>query len=142
MSKVTRNRLGNASNGYQGHFKKVLCVCSAGVLRSPTLAEVLSRDPFNFNTRAVGLDQEFALVPIDLVHIAWADEICVMDHEQQAIVEEMIEQLEENHGHGMMHFGNKKIHNLLVPDDFGFRDPTLVKILTQKAYEIFEAGSV
>lgn len=141
MSKVTRNRLGNASNGYQGHFKKVLCVCSAGVLRSPTLAEVLTREPFNFNTRAVGLDQEFALVPIDLVHIAWADEICVMDHEQLGIVEEMVEQLEENHGRGMMHFGDKKIHNLLVPDDFGFRDPTLVKILTEKCYEIFQAGS-
>lgn len=143
MSKVTRNRLGNVSNRYQGHFKKVLCVCSAGVLRSPTLAEVLSREPFNFNTRAVGLDQEFALVPIDLVHIAWADEICVMDHEQQSVVAELVKRLDEEHGqNGMMYFGPKKIHNLLVPDDFGFRDPTLVKILTEKCYEIFETGSV
>ena len=48
------NRLGNSKNPYQGDFKKVLCVCSAGLLRSPTAAWVLSNAPFNFNTREIG----------------------------------------------------------------------------------------
>lgn len=136
MSKVTRNRLGNAGNKFQGPALRVLCVCSAGVLRSPTLAEILSREPFNFNTRAVGVDSEFALIPIDLVHIAWADHICVMDHEQQGAVEDMIENLELEQ-RGMVYFAPKTVHNLLVPDDFAFRDPELIKILTEKVNTIF-----
>ena len=47
MSKM--NRLANTQNKYQGKYKKVLCVCSAGLLRSPTAALVLSQEPFNFN---------------------------------------------------------------------------------------------
>ena len=140
MSKVTRNRLGNCGNRFQGPAKRVLCVCSAGVLRSPTLAEILSREPFNFNTRSVGLDQEFALTPIDLVHVAWADAICVMDHEQQGVVEEMLENLDAEQ-RGMMYFGPKVVHNLLVPDNFAFRDPELIKILTEKVTAIFGDGN-
>lgn len=136
MTKVSRNRLGNVGNGYQGHFKRVLCVCSAGVLRSPTLAEVLSREPFNFNTRAVGIDQEFALVPIDLVHIAWAEVILVMDTHQEAAITKMQLELEE-YNRGMSFYDICPVHNLEVPDDYGFRDPTLVRILTEKCYEIF-----
>ena len=55
------NRLANSSNRYQGEYKRVLCVCSAGLLRSPTAALVLSQEPYNFNTRAAGLDEAFAL---------------------------------------------------------------------------------
>ena len=134
--KVSRNRLGNVGNGYQGHFKKVLCVCSAGVLRSPTLAEILTREPFNFNTRAVGIDQEFALVPVDLAHIAWADVIVVMDKQQENYITKMQLELEE-YNRGMMFFDICPVHNFNVPDDYGFRDPTLVRILTEKCYEVF-----
>ena len=69
---IHRNRLGNVSNGFQGKFRRVLCVCSAGLLRSPTLAEILSQPPYNFNTRAVGIAKEFALIPIDMAHAAWS----------------------------------------------------------------------
>lgn len=34
MIKSNRNAMGNAANPYQGNYKKVLCVCSAGLLRS------------------------------------------------------------------------------------------------------------
>lgn len=52
--KFVMNRIANASNKFQGSYKRVLCVCSAGLLRSPTAALVLSKDPYNFNTRACG----------------------------------------------------------------------------------------
>jgi predicted protein tyrosine phosphatase len=65
------NRLGNAKNEYQTKVKKVLCVCSAGMLRSPTLANVL-HEKFGYNTRAVGYSPHFALVPLDQVHLKWA----------------------------------------------------------------------
>jgi len=60
-----RNRIHNSSNPYQGKFKRVLCVCSAGLLRSPTTAFVLSQEPYNYNTRAAGIVDDYALVPVD-----------------------------------------------------------------------------
>ncbi len=73
------NRLANCNNRFQGDAKRVLCVCSAGLLRSPTAAVVLSQPPFNFNTRAAGAVNEYALIPVDDVLIEWADEIVCME---------------------------------------------------------------
>jgi predicted protein tyrosine phosphatase len=71
------NRMANAKNPFQGDAKKVLCVCSAGLLRSPTAANVLNRE-FYYNTRAVGHTQEYALIHVEEVHLYWADEVvCV-----------------------------------------------------------------
>lgn len=82
MTDFTMNRLDNARNEFQGEYKRVLCVCSAGLLRSPTTAVVLSSEPYNFNTRAAGLVREFALVPVDKVLLFWADEIVCMTADQ------------------------------------------------------------
>jgi predicted protein tyrosine phosphatase len=111
------NRIANASNQFQGKTKRVLCVCSAGLLRSPTTAVVLSQAPYNFNTRAAGLEKEFALIPVDDVLIAWADEIVCMTAEQ---------------GHKMA----KKAHDktilvLNIPDSFPYRDPELMKLIAE-----------
>jgi len=72
---ITRNRENVILNNWQGKYKKVLCVCSAGCLRSPTAAVVLSQEPYNFNTRSCGLTTEFAIIPIDEGLLCWADEI-------------------------------------------------------------------
>jgi predicted protein tyrosine phosphatase len=81
-----KNRLHNVTNPAQGPAKKVLCVCSAGLLRSPTAAWVLGNPPFNFNTRAAGLMEEYALIPVDDVLLTWADEIVTMEGWQSDIV--------------------------------------------------------
>lgn len=73
-----KNRLGNAKNEYQTNVKKVLCVCSAGMLRSPTLANVL-HEKFGYNTRAVGAVRLFALVCVDQVLLKWADEVVFVE---------------------------------------------------------------
>lgn len=78
MIKATRNQLAVAKNQYQTDTKKVLCVCAAGVLRSPTMAFVLHRN-LGFNTRAVGSEIEWALIPISQALIVWADEIVFVD---------------------------------------------------------------
>ena len=72
------NRMANCHNKYQGSAKRVLCVCSAGLLRSPTAAFVLQKE-FGFNTRAAGLTAEYALIPVDEVLLEWADEVVVME---------------------------------------------------------------
>jgi predicted protein tyrosine phosphatase len=114
------NRLANSTNPYQGEYKKVLCVCSAGILRSPTAAMVLSQEPYNFNTRAAGLTAEFALVPVDEVLLQWADLIVCMDDRQEAQLREMLGEEE------------RPIVNLGIPDVYGYRDPVLIDLIRER----------
>ena len=60
------------SNSYQGDYKRVLTVCSANMLRSPTMAHVLSAEPYNFNTRSAGI-AGFALIPVTEELLSWVD---------------------------------------------------------------------
>jgi predicted protein tyrosine phosphatase len=136
--KVTRNQLGVAFNPYQGKHKKVLTVCSAGCLRSPTAAHILSSDPFNFNTRACGIHDDFAIVPLTPTLVIWADVILVMDIQQQCFVNDMQNKLAASYGDGMYDFDYKQVINLDIPDDFAYRDPRLVKLMTDKFWDIFK----
>lgn len=129
--KIGRNRLANLANGYQGYRKKVLCVCSAGMLRSPTAAWVLSNEPFGYNTRAVGTSQEYALIPIDAAHCIWADEIVVMDTTQKTLVKDLLIEYDVDPS-------AIPVHVLDVPDNYGFRDEELVEILTETLTNIFK----
>ena len=115
------NRLGNCTNPYQGSNKKVLCVCSAGLLRSPTAALVLSQEPFNFNTRAAGISKEYALIEVDDVLLHWADEIVCMDKYQQ---EQLLFKLDELNL-------SKRVINLTILDSFCYRDPLLVNMIKE-----------
>lgn len=121
------NRVHNAGNPYQGKYKRVLCVCSAGLLRSPTAALVLSQEPFNYNTRAAGLDKGHALIPCDDVLIAWADEIVCMDEYQQKVLKQVT---------------NKPVFNLRIGDNFEYRDKGLMEIIRRRYNEILSGGTV
>ena len=66
---------GAANNPYQGNDKKVLFVCSMGILRSATAARLYARE---YNTRAAGAYRD-ALVPLSPILMAWADEIVFVD---------------------------------------------------------------
>ena len=119
------NRLGNCKNPYQDDYKKVLCLCSAGLLRSPTTALVLSQEPFNFNTRAAGLEKEFALIPVDEVLLHWAEEIIVMTEDHLDEVKELLSTL--NLKTPVIHLG--------IPDSFMYRDPELMKLIKERYLE-------
>jgi predicted protein tyrosine phosphatase len=121
MADYEMNRLANAGNPYQGSFKRVLCVCSAGLLRSPTAAVVLSQEPYNYNTRAAGLVPQFALIPVDKVLIHWAEEIVCMTDEQAESLRPIVPE-------------DKKIVVLGIPDNFAYRDPELVELI-KKSYD-------
>ena len=49
-------------NEYQGDSKRIVCVCSVGILRSPTLANILIKQ--GYNVRACGSCIELALIPL------------------------------------------------------------------------------
>lgn len=115
------NRLGNSHNPHQGPAKRVLCVCSAGLLRSPTIAHVLAQEPYNFNTRAAGSVPEFALIPVDDVLINWAEEIVFAEAYHFNLVRE--------HGHDLT---GKRCIILDIPDRYRRRDPELEVLIRDK----------
>jgi len=111
------NRIANCKNEFQGKIKKILCVCSAGLLRSPSAAVVLSQEPFNYNTRAVGLTEEYALIPVDDVLLHWADEVVCME-----------EWMKE----GLVSQDVKHVICLDIPDKFAYRDPELMELIAKR----------
>jgi predicted protein tyrosine phosphatase len=130
---IKRNQLGVIFNAYQGKHKKVLAVCSAGCLRSPTAAHILSSEPWNFNTRCAGTSAEYAIVPVTEALIVWADVILVMDEWQQKHVNEMQNKLATEYEA----FEYKQVINLDIPDNFDYRNPKLVEIMKEKFKELF-----
>lgn len=74
---MARSRV--ARNHFQGDAKRVLCVCAAGLLRSPTAAWVLGNEPYNYNTRSAGIDPSIALINVDDVLLNWAQEVVCMN---------------------------------------------------------------
>ena len=127
MSK--RNRFWVAENRFQNfeEYPRILTVCSAGILRSPTAAYILSKDPFNYNTRACGLDQDFALIQFDEVLAVWAEKIIVMDLSQKRRVTELLEKWDLFELKTLMNFG--------IRDDYDYREPSLCQLIYNKALE-------
>lgn len=119
MNQVTLNRLHNVTNPNQTDAKRVLCVCSAGLLRSPTLANVLHQE-YGYNTRACGATPEYALVPVDEVLVAWADEIvCVSREVLYSLGSSVV-------------LGNCRIVVLDIPDRYKWNDPELIKLISKQ----------
>ena len=118
------NRMFNCTNPYQGAYRKVLCLCSAGLLRSPTMAWVLSNEPYNCNVRAAGVETGHALVPLDEVLLEWAD--CFVVAEQR-----MVDYLDSEAAEG------KHVYVLNLPDTYGYREDALVEAI-KKALEALD----
>lgn len=125
---MQHNRFWNAKNPHQGKAKKVLSVCSAGLLRSPTIAWVLGNDPYNFNTRACGYDMGHALITLEPILLHWADEIVVVEPLLVKSIEYMFEK--EN-------IKPRPIHDWGIPDYFAFKDPELIKIIRTEAEKTY-----
>ena len=118
IPQAKRNQLSNTSNIYQTDTKRVLCVCSAGLLRSPTLANVLHQE-FGYNTRACGTSQDYALIPITEALIAWADEIVFVDKYARDDIEH-VDQDEE-----MLQSYGTKVLTLDIPDRYDWNHDEL-----------------
>lgn len=124
----TRNRLGNCKNPYQGDSKRVLTVCSAGLLRSPTAAHVLAQE-YGYNTRSCGISDEFALIRLDLVLLHWADELVFMERSQMKAA--------------VMRYTEEQIVPravvLDIPDNFSYMDEDLQRLVRER-YDSFLAS--
>ena len=116
------------SNSYQGDYKRVLTVCSANMLRSPTMAHVLSAEPYNFNTRSAGI-AGFALIPVTEELLLWADEVVCADTEHALYIRDKL----------MQYQLDKPIVNLNIPDIYEYRNPELIELIKER-YEQRTAG--
>lgn len=121
---IRQCRAGVAKNPYQGPDKKVLFVCSMGILRSATAARLYAA---KYNTRCAGTWRD-ALVPLSPILIAWADEIVFVKQENYL-------QALDNFGNDA--FDQTKVEVLNIPDAYEHMHPMLVKAFSEQ-YERIE----
>lgn len=111
-------------NPSQGSARRVLFVCSVGLLRSPTAAEIGAQH-FGWNTRSCG-SSDVALIPLSLNLIEWAHHIVFLDNNsyKEALTKFALVGYDDDL--------RKKGCVLGIEDEYNFRDDWLVKILPQK----------
>ena len=112
---------GKHSNSFQGDYKRVLTVCSANMLRSPTIAHILSADPYNFNTRSAGTEP-YALIPVTEDLLMWADEVVCADTEHALWIRNKM----------MAWMIDKPIIDLQIPDNYEYRNPELIEMIKER----------
>lgn len=105
-------------NPYQGTDKRLLFVCSAGLLRSATGANLYAKK--GYNTRNCGT-HKYALIPLSANLIAWADKIIFVNEENRITAERTF------HGTGYVEPMLKKSVVLNIPDDYEYNNPSLIK---------------
>lgn len=110
-------------NPYQGDTKKVLTVCSAGLLRSATMQNWLIKE-YGYNVRNCGTARDFALIPISEALIRWADEIIFMNGENFIDIERS---WDEN-----MLKDSARVITLCIQDSYGFNDPRLIEEISRQ----------
>ncbi len=124
MQKAIRNNaMWNCKNPFQGSYPKVLCVCSAGLLRSATIAWYLSTKT-DFNVRAAGI-QDYALVEVDPVLVEWADIIICAENSHKELIEETFK----------YSLSDKRILSFGLPDIYAYRQKELLELIDTKCKE-------
>ena len=125
MIKSKHNQLGNSTNPYQGTTVKALCICSAGLLRSPTIAKYLTG--LGYNTRAVGIAEDYALIPLSTALVSWADEIHVVREQHPALLRELSDE--------GLPFDSRNIFVYDIPDSHGTFSPELEAMIDEQFQE-------
>mgnify|MGYP003529231886 FL=1 len=113
------------NNPYQGRDKKVVFVCSAGLLRSATGMRMYAH---KYNTRSAGSHDEYALTPLTSNLVAWANELVFVNRENYLRACEKF-----NFDHPS--FNEKTIRILDIPDAY----PHMDKRLQQAFIDQYEA---
>lgn len=109
-------------NVYQGRDKKVLFVCSAGILRSATGARLYAH---KYNTRAAG-SEDYALIPVSADLLLWADQIVfVNEYNYRGVCQRF----------DLDSFGLDVV-TLDIPDDYNHMQPELVEAFHSQYEEV------
>lgn len=108
--------------------KRVLFICSQNRLRSPTAEQVFSSYP-DLECASAGLNHD-AENPVTPELLEWAEIIFVMEkaHRRKLAVK------------FRRHLGKARIVCLDIPDEYGFMDPVLVRLLKAKVGPLLARG--
>lgn len=114
------------TNTSQGTSKRLLFVCSGGLLRSPTAAMIASKR--GYNARSCGSSVKIALIPISKNLILWADVVVFMNEENE---DKVLRHLSET---------DKELRSILigksicwnVEDIYNYGDDDLIWVLERK----------
>ncbi|MGN6150843.1 MAG: low molecular weight protein tyrosine phosphatase family protein [Lysobacteraceae bacterium] len=98
----------------------VLFICTQNRLRSPTAEQVFADWP-GIETQSAGLGND-ADNPVTPENLAWSDLIFVMERTHRNKLSKKFR----------AHLGGKRVICLDIPDDYGYMDPVLVRLLRQK----------
>lgn len=99
---------------------KLLFLCARNRLRSPTAEQVFASWP-GVETASAGVNRD-ADVPVSPELLAWADVIFVMERRHRTKLAREFRR----------HLGGKRVVCLDIPDDFGFMDDALVRLLQSR----------
>lgn len=117
---IRKFRRGVAGNPYQGKDKKVLFVCSMGILRSATGARLYAR---KYNTRSAGTYAD-ALIQVTPLLLNWADEIVFVNRDNFESVSAVKSYVAEMAG--------KSVKVLDIPDQYEHMHPALIDAFEQQ----------
>lgn len=119
--KIRACRDGVVKNPYQGTDKKVVFVCSMGILRSATGARLYAR---KYNTRTAG-SYDDALVPLSPMLLAWADELVFVNKENY---KQALSKLDDDIKDEI----KQKSKVLNIPDQYPHMHPELIKAFEEQ----------
>ena len=128
--KSSMNALHNVTNPYQGKDKRVLCLCSAGCLRSPSCATIL-QNKYGYNTRSAGVS-DYALIPVNTALLKWADEIICVEQDVFDTLMNDLNKYEESNGERI------ELQNIIVldiPDIYARMDAELQQLIIEQYEE-------
>lgn len=108
-------------NPYQGTTKRLLFVCSAGLLRSPTGAAVGVK--LGYNTRSCGSNPRYSLIPLSTNLVFWAQTIYFVNI---ANYNEALDNFAEVSG--VPDLIKHKSVVLNIEDEYNYMDPFLVNL--------------
>lgn len=118
------NQIANSDNKFQGNDERILCLCSAGLLRSATIAEILVKTG-KYNVRNAGCSQEYALIPLSTALLHWADTIIVVEECEMFVKSALREE-------GL----DKTVYVLDIPDEYARNDPKLIELINKELKDV------
>ncbi|MGK7943257.1 MAG: phosphotyrosine protein phosphatase [Microcystaceae cyanobacterium] len=98
----------------------ILFICNINQCRSPTAEWLYSKNP-EFNVASAGIRQDCDN-RVDKDLLLWADQIFVMERLHLDIIRQEWPKI----------YQNKSIKCLNIPDNYGYKEPALIKLLAVK----------
>ena len=118
------------NNQSQGNYPRVVFVCSAGLLRSPTAARIAGE--YGMNARSAGSHLHYALIPLSANLINWANWIVFMNLENEFEIAQKIPDAD------LLEIMRDKSIVWNIEDTYNYMEEGLEWVLRKKIEETFD----